>query len=153
MFKKCVFFVAIFAVISGFNFSFNVAYAAQCTNGEKIAGTAMKYLGRPYEYGAEGPSSFDCSGLTKYLYATLGLSLPHSARAQSRIGKYISKSQLQPGDLVFFTTDGSGKVSHVGLYIGGGKFVQAPSRGRNVSVTSLTSGYFAKRYVTARRLL
>ncbi len=94
---------------------------------------AMKYLGVPYVWGGASPGGFDCSGLVMYVYAQLGISLPHSAAAQYYSGTPISYSQLQPGDLVFFYQP----ISHVGIYIGGGKMIHAPYPGGVVSIASV----------------
>jgi len=94
---------------------------------------AMKAIGRPYHYGAGGPDSFDCSGLTSWAYGKAGISLPHSSSAQISQGARISKSNLQPGDLVFFGSP----IHHVGMYVGGGDFIEAPYTGMNVRVVSL----------------
>ncbi|HEY4603418.1 MAG TPA: C40 family peptidase [Blastococcus sp.] len=97
--------------------------------------TAMAQRGKPYVWAAGGPGSFDCSGLTRYAYAAAGVSLPHSSRMQSQIGRSVSRDQLQPGDLVFFYSP----VSHVGIYIGNGQMVHAPTSGDVVKVASIDS--------------
>jgi len=94
---------------------------------------AMKAIGKPYRYGAGGPNSFDCSGLTSWAYGKAGISLPHSSGSQISQGPRISKSNLQPGDLVFFGSP----IHHVGMYVGGGDFIEAPYTGMNVRVVSL----------------
>jgi cell wall-associated NlpC family hydrolase len=109
-------------------------------------GIAMQYLGTPYVYGGASPSGFDCSGFVMYVYAQIGVSLPHNAAAQYGAGTPVDRSQLQPGDLVFF--DGLG---HVGIYVGGGSFVHAPHTGDVVKISSM-SGWYASTYVGARRL-
>src|SRR5439155_3212763 len=101
----------------------------------EAAQIALHYLGVPYVWGGSSPSGFDCSGLVMYVYAQLGISLPHYTVAQWNSTLPISQSQMQPGDLVFF--DGLG---HVGIYIGGGQFVDAPHSGAVVRIDSL-SGY------------
>jgi cell wall-associated NlpC family hydrolase len=107
--------------------------------------TALAQRGDPYVWGAAGPSSFDCSGLTQYAYAAAGITLPHSSAAQARMGTAVSRADLQPGDLVFFYSP----VSHVGMYIGNGQMVHASTFGSPVLVTSVDmSGY-----VSARRLV
>jgi len=111
-----------------------------------VVGIAMQYLGVPYVWGGASPSGFDCSGFTMYVYAKVGVSLPHNAAAQYGYGSPVSQNDLQPGDLVFF--DGLG---HVGLYIGGGSFIHAPHSGDVVKISSLT-GWYASTYVGARRL-
>ena len=95
--------------------------------------TAMAQQGKPYVWAADGPGSFDCSGLTQYAYAAAGVSLPHSSRMQSGMGQSVSRDQLQPGDLVFFYSP----VSHVGIYIGNGQMVHAPTSGDVVKVASI----------------
>jgi cell wall-associated NlpC family hydrolase len=112
----------------------------------QAASIALRYLGVPYRWGGASPSGFDCSGLVMYVYAQLGISLPHFAAAQYRMGSAVSRSDLQPGDLVFF--DG---LNHVGIYIGGNQFVHAPHTGDVVRVSTLT-GWFASTYVGARRI-
>ena len=111
-----------------------------------VVGIAMRYLGVPYVWGGASPSGFDCSGFTMYVYAQVGVSLPHNAAAQYGYGSPVSRGDLQPGDLVFF--DGLG---HVGLYIGGGNFIHAPHTGDVVKISSL-SGWYAATFVGARRL-
>jgi cell wall-associated NlpC family hydrolase len=108
--------------------------------------TALAQVGKPYVFGASGPNGFDCSGLTSFAYAAAGVSLPHSSAAQSRLGIAVARSDLQPGDLVYFYSP----VSHVGLYIGNGMMVHARTYGQPVAVTSVDlSGYAgARRVVT-----
>jgi peptidoglycan DL-endopeptidase CwlO len=112
----------------------------------EAASIALRYLGVPYRWGGASPSGFDCSGLVMYVYAQLGISLPHFAAAQYGMGSPVSRGDLQPGDLVFF--DG---LNHVGIYIGGNQFVHAPHTGDVVRVSTLT-GWFASTYVGARRI-
>jgi cell wall-associated NlpC family hydrolase len=108
--------------------------------------TALAQVGKPYVFGAAGPNGFDCSGLTMFAYAAAGISLPHSSSSQSRLGIAVSRSDLQPGDLVYFYSP----VSHVGLYIGNGMMVHARTFGRPVAVTSVDqAGYDgARRIIT-----
>jgi cell wall-associated NlpC family hydrolase len=112
---------------------------------------ALGYLGTRYRYGASSARGFDCSGFTSYIYRQHGISLPHNSAAQYRVGKPVSRSELRPGDLVFFRTRGN-RISHVGIYIGNGKFVHASSARGRVRVDTLTSGYYHQRYVGARRI-
>ncbi|SFQ02141.1 Cell wall-associated hydrolase, NlpC family [Geodermatophilus dictyosporus] len=111
-----------------------------------IVATAMAQRGKPYVWAAGGPGSFDCSGLTQYAYRAAGISLPHSSSMQSKMGTAVSRSQLQPGDLVFFYSP----VSHVGIYIGNGQMVHAPTSGDVVKVATVDS---MGGYVGARRLV
>jgi cell wall-associated NlpC family hydrolase len=105
----------------------------------------MRYLGVPYVWGGASPSGFDCSGLVMYVFAQLGISLPHYAAAQYGFGTPVPADQLQPGDLVFF--DGLG---HVGIYIGGGQMIHAPHTGDVVKISPISE--FGSGYVGARRL-
>jgi peptidoglycan DL-endopeptidase CwlO len=107
--------------------------------------TAMAQRGKPYVWAAGGPNSYDCSGLTAYAYRAAGIDLPHSSRAQSQMGQAVSRDQLQPGDLVFFYSP----VSHVGIYIGNGQMVHAPTSGDVVKVAPLMSGYSGARRIAA----
>jgi cell wall-associated NlpC family hydrolase len=111
-----------------------------------VVGIAMRYLGTPYVWGGASPSGFDCSGFVMYVYAQIGVSLPHSSYAQYGYGSPVSRSQLQPGDLVFF--DGLG---HVGIYVGGGSFIHAPHTGDVVKISSMT-GWYSSTFVGGRRL-
>ena len=113
-----------------------------------VVGVAMRYLGTPYVWAGAAPGGFDCSGLVMYSYEQVGVSLPHSSYAMWDYGVPVSKDQLEPGDIVFF--DGLG---HVGLYVGGGDFIQAPETGDVVKISSLDEGYYADSYVGARRIL
>ena len=107
--------------------------------------TAMAQRGKPYVWAAGGPNSYDCSGLTAYAFRAAGVALPHSSAAQSRMGQAVSRDQLQPGDLVFFYSP----VSHVGIYIGNGQMVHAPTSGDVVKVAPLMSGYSGARRIAA----
>jgi cell wall-associated NlpC family hydrolase len=111
-----------------------------------VVGIALRYLGVPYVWGGASPSGFDCSGLTMYAYAQVGVSLPHNAAMQYGLGHPVAQSQLEPGDLVFFNG-----LSHVGMYIGGGRFVHAPHTGDVVKISSLSESWYASTYVGARR--
>jgi cell wall-associated NlpC family hydrolase len=112
-----------------------------------VVGIAMQYLGTPYVWGGASPGGFDCSGLVMYVYAQVGVSLPHSSYSQYGAGVPVSMSDLQPGDLVFFYG-----LGHVGIYIGGGSFIHAPHTGDVVKISSL-SGSYASSFVGARRIL
>jgi peptidoglycan DL-endopeptidase CwlO len=109
-------------------------------------GIAMQYLGTPYVYGGSSPSGFDCSGFVMFVYAQLGVSLPHNAAAQYGYGTPVDRSQLAPGDLVFFNG-----LGHNGIYVGGGSFIHSPHTGDVVKISSM-SGWYTSTYVGARRL-
>jgi cell wall-associated NlpC family hydrolase len=111
-----------------------------------VVGIAMRYLGTPYVWGGASPSGFDCSGFVMYVYAQVGVSLPHNAAAQYGYGTPVDRSQLQPGDLVFFNG-----LGHNGIYVGGGSFIHSPHTGDVVKISSL-SGWYASTWVGARRL-
>jgi peptidoglycan DL-endopeptidase CwlO len=111
-----------------------------------VVSIAMQYLGVPYVWGGASPSGFDCSGFTMYVYAQIGVSLPHYTGAQYAMGVTVPRDQLQPGDLVFF--DGLG---HEGMYIGNNQFIHAPHTGDVVKISSIT-GWYASTYVGARRV-
>lgn len=113
---------------------------------KRVVETAQNQIGRPYKYGGNGPRSFDCSGLVRFSYARAGISVPRTAVQQYRGAQRISSRYLQPGDLVFFDIGGP-KISHVGIYVGGGRFVHAPSKGKQVSVESLDHPYWRERIV------
>lgn len=126
----------------------------QATIGQSatVINFAENFVGYPYVFGTAGPTTFDCSGFTQFVYAhTAGVSLPHSAAEQASCGTLVSRNDLQAGDLIFFGTDGS-NISHVGIYIGSGKFVNAENERVGVINDSL-NGSWSSKYVTARRVL
>ena len=136
----------------------NIEQTSNTTNltlGQEIVEYAQQYLGCPYVYGGSGSSSFDCSGFTMYVYKNFGYTLSHSARAQSKMGTYVDKDNLQPGDLVFFLDyETMDDIGHCGIYIGNGNFIHASSgTGYCVKISTLLSGSYDKRYATARRLI
>ena len=123
-------------------------YVAAPTQYAGVVSIAMQYLGVPYVWGGESPSGFDCSGFVAYVYAQMGVSLPHYTGAQWAVGAPVSSGDLEPGDLVFF--DGLG---HVGLYIGGGEFIHSPHTGDVVRIDSLSESWYAATYDGARRIV
>ena len=126
--------------------------ASSSALGEQIVALAKQYLGTPYVLGGNGPSSFDCSGFTKYIYAQFGYTLNRTATDQLQNGVSVSRSELQPGDLVFFKYNTSKPVSHVGIYIGGGEFIHASTNRYMVQIDQMNSGHYANVYVGARRI-
>ena len=124
-----------------------IAPAPDARYGGAVA-IAMQYLGIPYKWGGASPETgFDCSGFTMYVFAQLGVSLPHHAATQYTLGTPVSKDQLQPGDLVFFNG-----LGHMGMYIGGGQFIHSPRTGDVVKISSLSDSWYARTWVGARRL-
>lgn len=122
--------------------------------GQQIVDYAMQFKGCPYVYGAAGPNKFDCSGLTKYVYAQFGYTLNRTASDQYYNGTSVSKSELQPGDLVLFNSGSSSKnATHVGIYIGGGQFIHASTSDTGVIISDLNSNYYTSVYVGARRIV
>ena len=120
--------------------------------GATVVETAKKYIGCKYVYGASGPNSFDCSGFTSYIFRLHGVNLNRTAKGQYSNGTAVARNSLQPGDLVMFGPSVSG-INHVGIYIGGGKIVHAANPSRGVTIDSITSGYYNKNYVGARRVI
>ena len=121
--------------------------------GEQIVALAKQYLGTPYVLGGNGPSSFDCSGFTKYIYAQFGYTLNRTATDQLQNGVSVSRDELQPGDLVFFKYNTSKPVSHVGIYIGNGEFIHASTNRYMVQIDQMNPGHYANVFVYARRIL
>lgn len=112
---------------------------------------ALALIGSPYRYGGRTPDGFDCSGFVAYVYgATLGVVLPRRSEEMVRVGTVQTREALMPGDLVFFNTLGR-RYSHVGIFIGDGRFVHAPARGGRVRVERLSDPYWNARYNGARR--
>jgi peptidoglycan DL-endopeptidase CwlO len=115
--------------------------------GAQAVAIALQYLGRPYVWGASGPDYFDCSGLISFVYAQLGVSLPHHASSQFAYGVPVSFGELAPGDLVFFHG-----LSHVGMYIGNGAFVHAPHTGDVVKISSIYESWYQYGFEGGRRI-
>ena len=120
--------------------------------GSTVVETAKKYIGYKYVYGASGPNSFDCSGFTSYIFKLHGVSLNRTAKGQYSNGTAVSRSNLQPGDLIMFGPSAS-SINHVGIYIGGGSIVHAANPSRGVTIDTINSGYYNNNYVGARRVI
>jgi hypothetical protein len=121
--------------------------------GELVA-TARRFIGVPYRWGGtDHEDGFDCSGLTMVCYRLNGLNLPRNSRSQFEAGRRVGKERLAPGDLVFFATKGGKRVTHVGMYIGDGRFIHAPRTGQTVRIESLSQPFFARTYVGSRTFL
>ena len=138
--------------------STGVAPSAAALNGtsanstaDQIIATAKKYIGVPYLWGGTTPSGFDCSGFLQYVFRQNGINLLRTSKQQYTMGIWVSKANLQKGDLVFFQT-GSNGISHVGMYIGNGQFIHASSS-NGVTISSLSNSYWVRTYYGARRVL
>ena len=118
---------------------------------DQAAGSALKMVGKPYKYGGTSPSGFDCSGLVLHSYRQAGVTLPRSTAEQRKRSKHVTLADLRRGDLLFFDQEGK-KNSHVGIYLGSGQFVHAPSSGKFVRSDRLDSPYWKKHLSEARRL-
>lgn len=122
--------------------------------GKQIVATANNYIGVPYVWAAEGPDSFDCSGFTMYVMNLNGISLPHQSGMQYTYGFSVEQNELIAGDLVFFNSNNTEGVAHVGIYIGDGKFIHASSgRAYSVTISSLSEDYYTAHYLGARRVI
>ncbi len=125
-------------------------YVAASDSHAEAAAVARTMIGAPYRWGGTTPNGFDCSGLVKYSYNKAGLSVPRTSKAQYRASQQLPLKDARAGDLVFFNFDSS--ISHVGIYLGDGRFVHAPSSGKRVQVTSLTQPPYSKHFVAAGRI-
>lgn len=125
----------------------------ESANGNAVAEYAKQYIGYNYVYGGSGPTSFDCSGFTMFIFKKFGISLPHNAVTQSNYGVYVSKENLVPGDLVIFNDYSNTSIGHSAIYIGNGKIVHAANSSRGVTTDTILSGYYNIRFVEGRRLI
>ena len=123
--------------------------AARQTTGERAAKVALGQVGTPYRYGGSTPAGFDCSGLVQYSYLEAGKMLPRTTRQLWDASVTVQARELQAGDILFFEIDG--KMSHVGMYVGGRRFVHAPSSGKTVAVASLENEFYQRALVRAGR--
>jgi hypothetical protein len=121
--------------------------AATLSIADSAAAHALRLRGVPYLWAGSTRAGFDCSGFTRFVYATVGITLPHSSYAQWGAGRHVRRADLRPGDLVFFNN-----LSHVGLYLGHGRFIHAPHTGSAVAVAALTTGWYAQTYTGAVRI-
>ena len=119
--------------------------------GPQAAAYAQTMVGKPYKYGGASPSGFDCSGLVLYSYKQAGVALPHGTDKQRSMSRAVKIAELKRGDLLFFNQEGK-KFGHVGIYVGGGKFVHAPSSGKSVRSDRLDSPYWKKHLSEVRRI-
>ena len=119
---------------------------------DQIVAFALQYKGYPYVYGTAGPNTFDCSGFTSFVYAHFGYTLHRSSKDQVLDGVAVSKSQLQPADILLFSGDGV-RITHAALYIGNGKFIHASTSKTGVIISDLNSNYYTAHYYAARRII
>lgn len=120
-------------------------------DGYSISSTALAQRGAPYRNGGDSPKGFDCSGLVEYVFAQHGVSMPREVRLQYQVGNRVDAGALQPGDLVFFSTNAPG-ASHVGIVVGADQFVHAPNDGGVVRVDRLSTPYWSLRFIGAKRV-
>jgi peptidoglycan DL-endopeptidase CwlO len=112
----------------------------------RVVSIALRYLGIPYRWGGASPSGFDCSGFVMYVYGKVGIGVPHNGAQLWGVGRFVPRSSLAPGDVVFFNG-----LGHVGIYIGRGRFVHSPHSGDVVKISRLSEGWYRSTYVGARR--
>ncbi len=123
-------------------------------NGSGIVEYAKAFLGTPYAAGGNTPKGFDCSGFVQYVMANFSVAMPRTSTDQYSVGVMVDKSQLKPGDLVFFKyTKSSSRLDHVGIYVGDGNFIHSPVPGQTVKISTLTTGYFSNYYYGATRVM
>jgi cell wall-associated NlpC family hydrolase len=122
---------------------------------DQILQNAKKHLGGKYVWGGTQPKGFDCSGYMKYLYEKEGIEIPRTAYAQSKVGLYVTRSELKKGDLLFFLTDKKRNIpiTHVGMYIGDDKFIHAASKKKGIIISSLSKSKYNKIFVKAKRII
>jgi cell wall-associated NlpC family hydrolase len=125
-----------------------VPASLKATDADRIVDLATRHVGRPYAWAGASPNGFDCSGFVMYVYAGLGVLLPHNAAQQYTVGTRVRREDLRPGDLVFFD-----RLRHNGIYIGDGQFVHASKRGSGVKISHLDDDWYRERWTGARRVL
>ncbi|NPV58345.1 MAG: C40 family peptidase [Actinobacteria bacterium] len=140
------------AAETGFSFA-SFLSGADTGRGQAVVNEAMRYLGVPYVYGGGGPNGFDCSGLVQYVFRKFGVNLTHYTVTQAQAGTPVSRSELRPGDVIFFGENGgTGFLYHVGIYVGNNSFIHAPHTGDVVKISRLEGKYDAN-YACARRYI
>lgn len=120
--------------------------SARAPGRARVVSIALRYLGTPYRWSGASPSGFDCSGLVMYVYGRIGVALPHNGAQLWGVGRFVPRSRLAPGDVVFFSG-----LGHVGIYIGHGRFVHSPQTGDVVKISHLSDGWYRSTYYGARR--
>ncbi|TVY09012.1 C40 family peptidase [Paenibacillus cremeus] len=128
--------------------------AASTSTATKIVSTAKTYIGKvKYKYSTRDPQhlTFDCSSFTEFVFAKQGIDLPWGSKAQAKVGTFVSKANLKPGDLVFFSVGTPGRIDHVGVYVGNNQFI-SNTKSSGVVINPMNSGYWKNRYITGRRV-
>jgi len=147
--------VMLAAILAGCSSSPEISQQTTIRASNEVASQAVDYaremLGKPYKYAGDSPAGFDCSGLVKYSYGRAGISMPRDTQSQHRMSMLVSAHGLREGDLLFFDQEGK-KKSHVGIYLGKGRFIHAPSSGGKVRIDSMNAEYWKKHFVEARRV-
>ena len=147
--------LAVTAMLAGCASSPEIPQQTTVRASNEVASKAIIYakemLCKPYQFAGDTPAGFDCSGLVKYSYGRAGISMPRDTQAQHRMSVLVSKHGLREGDLLFFDQEGR-KKSHVGIYLGNGRFIHAPSSGGKVRIDSMNAEYWKKHFVEARRV-
>jgi cell wall-associated NlpC family hydrolase len=132
----------------------DLSAAALSPSGNSVVDYAKLFIGTPYVAGGSSPSGFDCSGFVKYVMANFGVDMPRTSTDQYSIGVRVEKSELMPGDLVFFKYSATSyRLNHVGIYVGDGNFIHSPIPGQTVRIDTLSSGYFSTYYYGATRVV
>ncbi len=121
--------------------------------GQRVVQIAEQFLGLPYVYGGSTPAGFDCSGFTSYVFKQLGYTLHRVSADQINNGVPVSKSELQPGDLLLFKKQGASRIHHVGIYVGDGMMIHSPQTGDVIKYASIVNGYYNDCYYAARRIV
>lgn len=123
------------------------------SDADSLISSAMGFIGVAYRFGGTTPRGFDCSGFMQYVFQkTFAVNIPRTAAQQATVGSHVSRGNLQPGDMVFFKTQGPRRISHVGMYVGNDRFIHAPRTGKRIEITSLSNKYWSSKYATARRV-
>ncbi len=151
-FAAVVLLLTVFATVAPTGLVKQAEAATSFANRYSVVRTAYRYMGTPYVFGANGPRYFDCSSFVRYVYRQHGVYLPRTAASQSRYGRYVYKSQLRYGDLIFFRDTYKRGISHVGIYAGNNRMIHAWPR-QGVTVHSLSNSYLRAKYAGAKRVL
>jgi len=117
-----------------------------------IENKAKSLLGARYKYGANGPYQYDCSGFVKHVFSSQGINLPRTSKEQAKVGKYLRFSELRKGDMVFFKSNNRSDISHVGIYLGNGKFIHASESKKRVVISNMNTDYASTNFMLGRRV-